>query len=356
MTLLRRILVIILVICIALPLGAQRIQTFDTDGNPVGYVTVLGSEGNIIGMTDLDGILADVKGATSVTVTHVAFKTQTVNVASLQNGRIVMQDADYSLPEITIAQKDYIYVQTYYRVIYMWDDTLVYYRAGVTDNTYNIKKKTVKSDHEHFSMAESGAIKFALNSIAGKAISKRSDLPTSNLCLNSQSTRFTLTPETPGRQRVNYKDRHVGFLIDDAAAHERRLSLDRGLLRSIIATETGKKASKRDARRINRDESWCAVYRLDEDGNCRVEDFVMSQMHSDEDTYRTYLKKYVHTRMWVEVYTTDRAYVDKKELKERKRNNRVSMTFDALQQFETSHNIPALPVKMQQIIVEMASK
>ena len=40
-------------------------------------------DGVLIGTTGMDGVLADVKGAAKVAVTHVAYKPQLVIVASL---------------------------------------------------------------------------------------------------------------------------------------------------------------------------------------------------------------------------------------------------------------------------------
>ena len=53
---------------------AQKLTVVDSDGNGIHLVTVLTEDGNMIGVTDLDGTLLDVKGAKKVVLTHVAFK------------------------------------------------------------------------------------------------------------------------------------------------------------------------------------------------------------------------------------------------------------------------------------------
>ena len=78
---------------------AQKIQIVDNDGNAIPLVSVMTENGNYIGTTDFDGVLNDVKGAAKVALTHVAYKPQLVTVASLQNGRVTMEDLDYGLDE-----------------------------------------------------------------------------------------------------------------------------------------------------------------------------------------------------------------------------------------------------------------
>ena len=55
----------------------------DNDGNAIPLVSVLTEDGTYIGTTGMDGVLADVKGAKKVAVTHVAYKPQLVTVAEL---------------------------------------------------------------------------------------------------------------------------------------------------------------------------------------------------------------------------------------------------------------------------------
>ena len=70
-------------IMVALSAQAQKIQVVDDDGNGIPLVSVLTENGILIGTTDLNGVLADVKGASKVTLTHVAFKPQLVTIADL---------------------------------------------------------------------------------------------------------------------------------------------------------------------------------------------------------------------------------------------------------------------------------
>ena len=132
---------------------AQKIQIVDNDGNGIPLVSVFSEDGLLIGTTDLDGVLADVKGATKVSLTHVAFKPQLVSVSNLQNGRIVMDDEEFGLEEIVVKPKPYVYMEFYFRGFSYIGDSLRVYTAGnfgseasdVNDEIENKYKGKVRS-------------------------------------------------------------------------------------------------------------------------------------------------------------------------------------------------------------------
>ena len=123
---------------------AQRIQVVDNDGNGIPLVSVLTEDGTYIGTTGLDGVLADVKGAAKVAVTHVAYKPQLITVASLQGGLITMEDIGYDLEEIVVKPKPLIYVEVLYRVYVYRNDSLCYFLSGIMPNAYDIQKKKIE--------------------------------------------------------------------------------------------------------------------------------------------------------------------------------------------------------------------
>ena len=359
------ILLLAILLLTAVGAQAQKIQTVDTEGNPVGYASVANADnGKIIGTTDLQGFLADVGGARSISITHVAFSPQVVTVSSLpQDGRIVLQDGSFELPEVTVSKKEQIYVQTYYRVIYMKDDTLVYYRSGVTDNEYNIRKKSVSASHDHFSKGQYGILKFTLDKLLGGLFNSYSDLSTQNLCLGTSEKRgnFTLKQETDTRKSIKYNDSIVGYMVDDLNDHQRRLSIDNVVYNNLYHADNDseKKAKKRkekEENEKNRVSTRYMVYNIDDDGHCGVADFVSKQVHVDYDRYSKIDKKFVHTRIWVEVFATDRAYVTKQELKEKKRDNKVNMTYEDLKEYERQKGVPALPDNVIASIEKLMSK
>lgn len=125
----------------AMSAQAQKIQIVDNDGNAIPLVSVMTENGNYIGTTDFDGVLNDVKGAAKVALTHVAYKPQLVTVASLQNGRVTMEDLDYGLDEVVFKPKPYLYVEYYYRVFSYIGDSLRVYTAGILPMAHDIQNK-----------------------------------------------------------------------------------------------------------------------------------------------------------------------------------------------------------------------
>ena len=104
----RVIQMVFVAIMVSISAQAQKIQVVDADGNAIPLVSVLTEDGVLIGTTDISGTLTDVKGATKVVLTHVAYKTQLVSVASLTDGRVTMEDVDYGLAEVVVKPKPYL--------------------------------------------------------------------------------------------------------------------------------------------------------------------------------------------------------------------------------------------------------
>lgn len=104
------------------------------------------------------------------------------------------------------------------------------------------------------------------------------------------------------------------------------------------------------------DDNFYMVYRIDDEGRYGVEDFIMSQWHDDYDKYDKIYKKDEHIRIWLESYSIDREYVDKQELKEKKKANKVKMSWAAIQELESKHKIPSLPAKALEEIKKLFDK
>lgn len=365
-----RMIATIFIFCGVTNLSAQKLVTVDTEGNPVAYAHVFDKDGKIIGTTDTRGVIEGFKGDQTITVTHVAFKTKKVYVKGQGDVRVPLEDSDYSLDEIVVKPKDYIYVQTYYRLIYMHDDTMNYCRFGVADNVYDVKKKTVSSSTTHLSKAEIGLLRTTLDGLLGRIIDGKGDLPERTMeALNDPSpTKLKLTSDGEGRKSICYGDQVVGAVVDDMKDHLRRISLDEGAYLSLIRQEkVDAKAAKLEKKgkapkeqkgeqRKNMQNNLYRVYQLDEDGKCGTTDFLMSQWHDDYDRYSNISKKDEHIRIWLESYAIEREYVTKEELKEKKKANKVKMSYSFVQDFERQHNIPALPTKAQEGLQKLFSK
>ena len=332
--------------------GAQRIQVTDNDGNPIPMVSVLAEDGTVIGTTDIDGVLSDVKGAEVVTFTHIAYKSKKAKVG--QGGRISLDDADFGLPEIVVTKKPLVYVQTYYRIYYLAqypdDDNVYYYRAGVLNNSYNRETKKISRDEDHFSACSMGVLKTALNTVLGPFIKQLAGLNMnkveSRLKKGFDKVNLEFVPNGPGRQLIKDKYGVVGSVTDNQDKGERRYSyelhkMDNHLVQATGSDKKKAKAEKRDGKKKNRQDQNYMVYRIDEEGNYSPEDFVMLQHLTSYD--RVSGDDLVPTNMLLQVFTVERSYVTKEELKQIKKENKMKMTYRNLVEFERRNKIPALP-------------
>ena len=130
---------------------AQKIEVVDADGYGIPLVSVLTEDGNLIGTTDLNGILADVKGAKKVALSHLAYKSQLVTVATLKEGRVTMEDLGYDIDEIVVKPKPYVYKEYYYRFFRYIGDSLLAYSAGIYPVVYDIRNNYKPKTRNMFS-------------------------------------------------------------------------------------------------------------------------------------------------------------------------------------------------------------
>ena len=346
----------------AMSAQAQKIQTVDKDGQPIPYASIFTETGDFIGTTGLDGILSDVKGAEVVSITHVAYKSKKVKVG--QGGRVALEDADFDLPEITATNKPLVYVQTFYRVIYQDDDSdtpIYYYRAGVLNNAYDKKTKKLSTDENHFSACNIGIFKTLVNTALNAHIKKVAGLKMrkveTGMRQSYKDIGLDFVSDGPGKQRITDKFGLIGSVTDDHDKGERRYSYDSNKMRMHKIRVTGSdkqkaKADKREDRKKNRQDLDFTVYRIDESGDYAPEDFVMSQraVSYDNETGTG------HTNMVMQVFTVERAYVTKDELKQLKKDNKMKMTYQNFQNLERTHNIPPLPANLQKRINEVVKK
>jgi len=354
-----RQLVLSLLVVMAASAKAQKLQTVDKDGQPVPYASVISQDGKFIGTTDLNGVLDDMKGAEVVSITHVAYQSKTVKVE--QGGRVTLEDADFGLPEITVTKKPLVYVQTYYRLIYLRDDDdgdMCYYRAGVLNNSFDRKKEKVSMDEDHISACNIGLVKTALNTLLGAYIKRIAGVKTGTV-EGRMKTKYkdiglTFSPDGPGKQRISDKYGSVGSVTDNQDKGERRYSYESQKLKMHYKQATGSKkekakAEKRQERQKNRTDQNFVVYRIDEQGNYSPEDFVVHQAAISYDDERDS----GHVNILLQVFTTDRAYVTKDELKQRKKENKMKMTYSNMLAFERAHDIPAVPAELHKRVKEV---
>lgn len=344
---------------VAISTKAQKIEVVDSDGNAVPYASVLTADAEYIGITDLEGVLADAKGEKNVTISHVAFKPKDVKLNG-KDVRVTLEDADYNLEEIVVQPKPLVYVQTYYRMyVYSEEDGIIYYRAGLTDNAYNPQTKKVSASTSHIAKAKKAYIKTVVGLLGGLLDQLSHIKPAKleeRLMKRGKDMGMTITDMAPGKKRIADKWGTVGYITDDKEAGLRRFSYDFHNLYLHYLESKGMdkelaKKKKRDEKKKNRTETDYYVYQIDENGNYGPEDFVMLEDLTSYDEEED--GKNVHHINGMQVYTTERAYVTKEELKQRKKANKMKMTTQNIKQFERQHNIPPLPASVQKAIEGM---
>ena len=337
---------------------AQRLTVVDSDGDPVPYATIMTPQAEMIGSTSLEGVF-DTKGVKDLIVTHVAFKSKVVKMGS-GDARITLDDADFDMPEITVSPKPYVYVQTYYRLYYYSDkDGIVYYRVGMTDNVYDLAKKKMSFNTNHTARAQYKLIKTVLGMMGG-LLDKQSRIPERKvedlLKSKGKPSKLVITDIAPGKKRISDYKGTIGSITDDMQDHKRYFAYNTHelILHNLEATGDAKnleKKKKRDEKKQNREESDFCVYHIDDAGNYAPEDFMMLQNLTSYDDMSDGVPE--HTILALQVFATDRGYVTKEELKERKKANKIKLNYANIRQFEKDHNIPPLDAAIQKKLNEL---
>jgi hypothetical protein len=240
-------------------------------------------------------------------------------------------------------------------------DDVCYYRAGVLDNSYDRKTKKISRDEDHFSAASMGVLKTALNTVLGPSIKKwaglQMDKVENRLKNGFKAINLEFVPNGSGRQLIKDKFGKVGSVTDSQEKGERRYSYEQHTLSNHLVQATGSdkkkaKAEKNDEKTKNRKDQDFIVYRIDEEGNYSPEDFVMSQISRSYDKEKGDLV--VPTNILVQVFTVERSYVTKEELKQIKKEHKMKMTYQNILEFERRNKIPSLPEVFQKRINEFA--
>ena len=364
-----------LTFCLALlTVNGQAITVVDTEGQPISFVSVTNDNGALVGTTDLDGRLADTKGNTRLHFSHVAFEPIVVNCDTLSQKRVVMTEINYALGDIEVKPKELAYVQTYYRLIYFDEDGPIYYRAGVIDNTYDFATHKVSSKTRSLAKGSSGFLRFIISTLVGRYIDRWGQLHETStyrrLLKSSKRGDIFITGDSLGHQTLSDTISVLGYVDTDTAARRRTTSFDFWTLsKHQEATKAAKKAAedaakgktskKKDKKDKNENEddegdnhSYYEVYAIDGEGRSRIDDFVMGQFmvnghhRSSEDSYTILLQS----------YATDRNYIDKKEYKQLRKDNKVDMNIFEIKQFEQSHKIPPMEAEIQAQIDKLFEK
>lgn len=355
----KHLLIIVAAMAVTIGVQAQRIEVVDAEGHGIPLVSVLTEEGNFIGTTDMDGVVADVKGATKVAVTHVAYKPQLVTMASLTNGRVTMEELDYELQEIEVKPKPYIYVETYYRAYAFIDDSLRYYQAGIMPNAYDIQKQNVETGSYNSALGYFGP-SMGVNITWGARVEEyhagkiHSSMEKRMQPGGESSKKYftTLTEDGPGRQRVNNPEGTVGYIVTSDG--QCRMTLDAAKMQMYRNKALGQDKTLKRREKKGYDYQFTEIFNIDEDGNSGIADFVMYSNHWEWNSGKGRMK------FIIETYATERGYMDKQEWKDKKKElkeeHKNLMTLNQLEAYATGHGIPALSPVMRQAIENLNKK
>ena len=338
----------------AMTANAQRIRVVDSEGQVIPFVTILNAEGSMIGTTDVEGMSEDLQGAGRVTLSHVAFKPKSVNVTS-DGQQVTLEDAEYTMPEISVAPKPYTYLQVYYRVVMIREDGVLYYRAGLVDNFYNEAKGKQESMKQHFSKSVSG-LKMAGDLVVGYIVDNRAKIRVKpveqSLTDRYKGQGLQIASQDDGKKLISDNYGTLGSITDREG--QRRISFDYYLatlheMEAESKTRKAEKMKKMDAKAKNAVRSSYLAYSIDESGSYRPEDFLMEQ-HLYSGDY----EKYGHCLFVMDFFATDRSYVTKEGMKQIKQDSKTKMSYAWAQQFEREHNIPALAPEILDKVKGMA--
>lgn len=343
---------------------SQSIKVLDADSVPVAFVVATTEQGQLIGVTDVNGVMDDVKGNKVICLSHVAYKPLTVKVSDLTEGVVLLEEANYTIQDVIVKPKELLYVQTYYRVTYIDEDGPLYYRAGIIDNTYEFANKKLKTKSKNISSARNKLLQFLLNTNMGDLIEKRSRLQKESLYQLVESNigkgaYLNIVTDSTGRKLISDEYSLLGYIDENAEKGTRAVMFDTWLFdkhRDIAKQTNETKKQKKQAKLEKEDEgferNFYEVCRMDEDGNSSIGDFVKMRLLT-KGVFKESGKKYI---IILESFATEMAYIDKKEFKQTRKDNDVDKTYEDMLIYERNHNIPPLAPNLREQMDKLFKK
>ena len=354
----RLFMVLVLLLMATISAEAQKIEVVNAEGHAIPLVSVLTQDGTLIGTTNMNGELADVKGHAKVALTHVAYKPQLVTIGQTSN-RFTMEDMDYGLAEVVVKPKPYVYKEYYYRAFRYIGDSLRAYSVGVIPAIYNIKKNY---------KGKTRAI-WSYNTKANKAVSwhgvhilnkvenwvKRSSVKMPEIWLKEKEAqekyKASLVADGPNFWRVELPTKEaVGQIVHTNGQSLTTLDGARMQMYSNEVHGETKMLNKRQKRDYAY--QYASVFKLPNEADGDIpglfrHTMTMHHWEYDSDKGRTIDIIYI--------YSTDNGYTDETQFKARskelnKDGEGVYMSFESLKAYADRHNIPALdPAQLQAI-------
>lgn len=357
-----RVYVLFVVLAVALSAVAQRIQVVDSDGLPIAAVCVTNERGALVGTTDNDGWLSDAKGVKHLFFSHVAFKPTNVNIDTIPSLCVVMQDENFQLSELEVKPKELLYVQTYYRCIYVCDEGPIYFRAGVVDNTYEFAKQKLSQKTRSVARGKNGLYRFLISTLVGHYIDKWARIDTLNnykkILKAADKGNLTLAQEeSTGRTVISDTISVLGYIDEQEGTRTTNFDVwtyDEHVEATKAAAKEAKTGKKQKEKKDNypASHSYYEIYNIDENKQSRIDDLVMKQILVSGHFERTD-QEYI---ILLETYTIGRDYIDKKEFKQTRKENEVEMDINELRRLEQNHHIPPLAPNLKAAVDELFKK
>ena len=362
---------------------AQKIEVVDADGNGIPLVSVTTEDGVYIGKTDLNGVLADVKGAQKVGLSHVAYKPQLVTLANLTSSggndgvgesfsllrgergglRVTMEDADFGLDEIVVTPKPCILVEYYYRGFRYIGDSLRAYGAGIMPVAYEISKK-YKPKTRWVSSSGTFANKAvtwhsAEIGVKTKAIAEHVVRPMTEKWMLRDTVQqvygLTVTKEGDNRWRVDNPKGKVGQVVHDGG--RTYTTLDAARMQRYQDEKQGNKKLLKKREEKDYAYEYADIYRLPGEDDGDIPDLARLEMAMHHWEFNSNKGR---QRDIYYVYVVSHYFADEAEFKARSKelNQGYSsnMTLEELQAYESEHNIPALDATQLRAIETLKKK
>lgn len=352
----RAIAMVFVALMMSISAHAQKIQVLDADGNAIPLVSVLTEDGVLIGTTDINGTLANVKGAAKVALTHLAYKPQLVSVASLTDGRVTMESVDYGLTEVVVKPKPYLYTEYYYRAFFYIGDSLRAYGGGIVPVAYEVKnnykaKIRFVSSRGAFANKAPGWHGSSMENQVENSIKNTYKQPFEKwhkLKRAQEEYRFTMVSDGPNRWRVEIPTNEVvGQVIH--SGNLTRTTIDASRVQMYADEVHGREKQLKKDQEVNYQYKYVSIFKLDdEEDTPDITRHVMTMNQWERDTDKGREIKIYY------IYTTDHSYMDEDEYKARSKElnegHTCDMTLTELQEYERDHNIPALSSEQLQAI------
>ena len=350
------ILTLAAVMVVVIEMSAQHIFVVDNMGQGIPLASVTTEDGVLIGTTGLDGKLNDLKGAKTVTIAHVAYNPKQVTIDSRSaEVKVTMEDANYSLSEIVVKPKPYVYVEAFYRVYVYRGDSLCYYLSGIMPNAYDVQKKKLEHGSYYHSYGEF-CPKFGASIVWGARAQhfKAGQVATKGIPVKAMEKKYhlTATEQGPNLLILSNPEGTIGQI--HRTEGQARLTVDGGkaqMYANKVDGETKKLAQREE---MNYEYQFTLIYDDNEEKRYDVTNFVMDCNHWE------YNDKKSHVKFIIETYATGHGYMDKEEWKDKKKElkeaYKTAMTLGQLEGYAAAHHIPSLAPTVSSAVGKLVKK